>query len=128
MKIKGWTQSFSMPGEKESYFGLFHENKFYLGNNGKYDEFPIDKLPKQSTILSFDIKKFLNYPFPDKIDFIDLKIAFFCHDSGRHEYSMSNIAAACSFIPDDPQTIGEKFAFLEALSTKISKMENRSKA
>jgi len=125
-ELKEWAHGFFMPGEQETYFGIYDQDKFYLGKDGKFIKFPLNELPKESVVFSFDVKSFLAYPFPKDTDFIDLKIAFFCQDSGRHEYTMSDIASALGFIPDDPQTIGEKFSFLEALLSKTSQNDNTS--
>ena len=124
-ELKNWKQGFFIPGENETYYGIFENDAFYLGNKGVFDKYDIGKIPQESTVLSFDIKKFLNYPFPEKIRFIDLKIAFFCQDSGRHGYSMSDISSSSGFIPEKPETIAEKFAFLEALNSKLDLKNER---
>lgn len=125
-ELNEWKQTFFVPGEQETYFGVYDNDKFYLGKDGKFIEFPLKKLPKESVVFSFDVKSFLDYPFPKETDFVDLKIAFFCQDSGRHEYSMSGIASTLGFIPENPQTVGEKFAFLEALLSKTSQNKSTS--
>lgn len=123
-ELKPWEKNHFIPGENEIYYGI-HEENFYLGNQGVFNEFDITSIPSGSTVLSFNVKEFLEYPFPEKIKFIDLQIAFFCQDSGRHGYSMENIASASGFIPEKFETIGEKFAFLEALHSKLDLKDER---
>ena len=124
-ELKEWKQNFFVPGENETYFGIYDKGLFYLGNKGVYNEFDIENIPRGSSVFSFDVKSFLNYPFPEGIKFIDLKIAFFCQDSGRHGYSMNNIASASGFIPENPETVGDKFSFLETLHSKLDLKNER---
>lgn len=126
-ELHAWKQDHFIPGENETYYGICESDKFYLGNQGIFDQFDINSIPSGSIVLSFDVKKFLRYPFPENVRFIDLKIAFFCQDSGRHGYSIENISSASGFIPEKPETVGEKLTFLEALHSKLDLKNERKK-
>lgn len=125
-ELKSWIEKEFIPGEGEEYFGLFIDGQFYLGSNGHYCSFDISDIPEETKVYSWEIKEFLSYPFPKQTSFIDLQIAYFCHDSGRHDYSMSSVSSLLGITPVEPSAIGEKFSFISVLKTRIAFMEDRS--
>lgn len=121
-----WEEKPFVPGEMEEYFGLFSDGTFYLGTRGMYQPFNINDLPSDITVYSWEIKDFLPSPFPANIKFIDLQIAYFCHDSGRHDYSMESVSSLSKIGEREYRSAGEKFFFLSALRKRIMSMEDRS--
>lgn len=121
-----WEEKSFVPGEMEEYFGLFCDGTFYLGTRGMYQPFDIKDLPSDTTVYSWEIKDFLSSPFPADIKFIDLQIAYFCHDSGRHDYSMKSISLLSKTGEREYRSAGEKFFFLSSLKKRIMSMEDRS--
>lgn len=124
--LSAWTAVDFIPGEGQEYFAVFYDGLFYLGEKSRFMIFEIEHLPKESVIYSFDIKNFLNYPFPSEIKFIDLQIAYFCHNSGRHSYEPSDIAQLLGFKPEKIDSPGIFFSFLQKLKEKIDSMEKKS--
>ena len=122
-----WEEKPFIPGEKEEYFGLFSDGKFYLGTRGFYQPYEIADIPSETTVYSWEIKDFLTIPFPLQTKFIDLQIAYFCHDSGRHDYSMESVSSLLKIGEMTYLSAGEKFSFLSVLKRKIASMEDKSR-
>ena len=111
----------------ETLYGSTFYGSFYVGKDGKFMPLEIAKLPADSTVYSFEVKEFLDAPFPKGIKFIDLQIYYFCHDSGRHGYSPEEIAEALGFGEVNKESPEQFFAFLEKLRAKIEeKHEDKS--
>lgn len=125
-KLSPWIQQEFMPGEGQIYYGIFLNNRFYLGENGRFMEFDIKDIPAETVMYSFDVKSFLNYPFPSKSRFIDLQLAYFCHDSGRHSYEAADILPLLNCEPETFDGPDIFFDFLNKLKNQIDLMEDRS--
>ncbi|HNZ52847.1 MAG TPA: DNA polymerase [bacterium] len=126
IKLSPWTEKEFMPGEGQTYFGVFFNDRFNLGENGHFMEFDIAHIPAETVIYSFDVKNFLNYPFPSKTKFIDLQLAYFCHDSGRHSYDAQDLLQLLNCESEVIDNTGLFFDFLCKLKKKIDGMEDRS--
>ncbi len=126
IKLSPWTETEFMPGEGQTYFGVFLKNRFHLGENGRFMEFDIKDIPAETVIYSFDVKSFLNYPFPSQTRFVDLQLAYFCHDSGRHSYEAADILPLLNCEHETFDRPDIFFDFLNKLKTKIDGMEDRS--
>ena len=111
----------------ETLYGSTFYGSFYVAKDGKFKPFEIANLPQDSTVYSFEVKEFLDAPFPKGIKFIDLQIYYFCHDSGRHGYSPEEIAEALDLGEVSRESPEQFFAFLEKLRAKIEeKHEDKS--
>lgn len=122
-----WHEKDFEPKSGDELYALFLDGYLYIGKEGAFMPCPIEKLPENSTVYSFEIKEFLNAPFPKNIRFIDLQIAYFCHDSGRHGYSAAETAEALGIDLAEHDFIEKQFAFLEKLRIYIdSRSEDKS--
>ena len=74
----------------ETLYGSTFYGSFYVAKNGKFMPFEIANLPADSTLYSFEVKEFLDAPFPKGIKFIDLQIYYFCH-SGITEVKVTSL-------------------------------------
>ena len=111
----------------ETIYGSTFYGSFYVAKEGKFKPFEIADLPADSTVYSFEVKEFLDAPFPKGIKFIDLQIYYFCHDSGRHGYTPEEIAEALDLGEVSRESPEQFFAFLEKLRAKIEeKHEDKS--
>ncbi|MBR4532309.1 hypothetical protein IKO70_07870 [bacterium] len=104
-------------------YGCTFYGSFYAAKEGKFMQCEIKDLPEGSTVYSFDVKEFLDAPFPEGISFIDLQIYYFCHDSGRHGYTPEEIAEALGFEQVNRESPESFFAFLEKLRAGIEQKE-----
>jgi DNA polymerase-1 len=111
----------------ETLYGSTFYGSFYVAKEGRFMPLGIADLPQDSTVYSFEVKEFLDAPFPKGIKFIDLQIYYFCHDSGRHGYSPEEIAEALGLGEVSKDSPEQWFAFLEKLRAKIEeKHEDKS--
>lgn len=105
----------------ESYLFLWDKGSLFVAAHGKFMSTAIESLP-DAKYYGFDIKELLGYPFP-KGEFTDLQLAYFITDSGRHSYSLEDVAGflGVDSIPssDDPAS---KFKLISAIKTKLDKM------
>jgi DNA polymerase I len=124
-EIGKWKEKeFELSGNE--FFGLFLNGGFFIGSAGLYCSVSIEDVPEGKVIYSFNIKDYITYPFPEGIEFIDLQISYFCHDSGRHGYSIKDIADIIGYNIRNIENPEEMFPFIEALKEKVDKLNDKS--
>jgi len=100
------------------YYLLKDENEFYISDGISYTEVKLEDIPEDVTVYSFDIKESLSYPFP-LFKILDLQIAYFITDSGKHSYSIENISSFLEISSMEIKAIGLKLSALLKIKEKL---------
>ncbi|MGI6393300.1 MAG: DNA polymerase [bacterium] len=125
-EITPWVDKSFELAAKETYFGAYLNNQFYLGRDGFFMTESLENIPANSTLYSFDIKSFFDYPFPSDIKIVDLQLAYFCHNSGRHSYTPAEIFKLIGYETELVENAEHFFDFLSKLKKRIDTLEERN--
>ncbi len=68
------------------------EENLYISDGSHYAACGIEDIPEGSVLYGFDVKSIIRSPYPKNVSVVDLQIAYFITDSGRHGYSMDDVA------------------------------------
>ena len=119
----------TVPEREEFLFA--HEGKLYAAADGAVRAVTASDIVPGTVWCGFDMKEYLPPSVDDECRFVDLQLAYFILDSGRHQYGMSDVAGYLDIAPMEgsgPEAVAAQLATMrEKILPQISNDPRRRK-